>query len=278
MVIYSKTDVKERLTPFIEWLKVMKNLDKPVAVQYSAGYDSSFLIFILNYIGVKVVPIFFDDKEAEYFYKKKPCMEKFMVTIDLYNKCVILDYPHTCKMTYNDRINYISGWKMGMQTLSMSYCQKEGINSLCFGYINDNADDTVYRDESLESIEKITNLFNELYGNFGEVHTYNPMANLNKSDIIYIGNVLGMPVKYTITCADPMYYANMHCGHCGLCKKRIYGFSKALVHDTVNYFKPVEVTDEMFAEMELTSYEYDSSGYFELGNVVLTLKEMAGTL
>jgi hypothetical protein len=155
MVIYSKTDVKERLTPFIEWLKVMKNLDKPVAVQYSAGYDSSFLIFILNYIGVKVVPIFFDDKEAEYFYKKKPCMEKFMVTIDLYNKCVILDYPHTCKMTYNDRINYISGWKMGMQTLSMSYCQKEGISSLCFGYINDNADDTVYRDESLESIEKI---------------------------------------------------------------------------------------------------------------------------
>jgi 7-cyano-7-deazaguanine synthase len=59
-----------------------------------------------------------------------------------------------------------------------------------------------------------------------------PLLQKSKSDVIKLGQELGVPYQDTWSCYDD---GDLHCGRCGACQNRIQGFFRANIVDPTQY-------------------------------------------
>lgn len=71
-----------------------------------------------------------------------------------------------------------------------------------------------------------------------------PFAALDKADVIRLGERLGVPLEYTLSCMNPttpeprQAGLPMHCGVCSKCRERRDAFAEAGVIDRTSYASP----------------------------------------
>jgi 7-cyano-7-deazaguanine synthase len=67
-----------------------------------------------------------------------------------------------------------------------------------------------------------------------------PFAALHKEDVIRLGDQLGVPLEYTLSCMNPVDdVLPVHCGLCSKCRERRDAFARAAVDDRTLYANPV---------------------------------------
>lgn len=114
-------------------------------------------------------------------------------------------------------------------SMAVGYAQSIGANSVCFGAHH--SDRGVYPDcrkefvEAFETAERLAN------GN-PDLKVEAPFINMDKSEIVKLGNELGVPFELTWTC----YKGNgIHCGMCSACKERKRAFLESRINDPTQY-------------------------------------------
>ena len=60
-----------------------------------------------------------------------------------------------------------------------------------------------------------------------------PFVRMDKSEVIRLGQALGVPLQLTLSCMQPR--DGIHCGRCSKCRERIDAFRKAGVVDPTTY-------------------------------------------
>ncbi|NBX52621.1 MAG: 7-cyano-7-deazaguanine synthase QueC [Proteobacteria bacterium] len=94
------------------------------------------------------------------------------------------------------------------------------------------------RIEYIEAFQKMANLAcASTVENKGKITIHTPLINLKKSEIIRLGNNLGVDYSITHSCYDPILldHKNYACGKCDSCRIRLDGFSKAGLKDNIFY-------------------------------------------
>jgi 7-cyano-7-deazaguanine synthase len=65
-----------------------------------------------------------------------------------------------------------------------------------------------------------------------------PFAAMHKSDVIRLGESLGVPFELTLSCMQPSN--GRHCGRCSKCRERRDAFVEARIDDPTSYaVKPI---------------------------------------
>jgi 7-cyano-7-deazaguanine synthase len=92
------------------------------------------------------------------------------------------------------------------------------------------------RPEFLEAYEKMANIGTKagVTGNGFKIHA--PLINMKKSEIIKLGNSLGVDYSLTHSCYDPDFNG-LSCGECDSCLIRKNGFTEAGIPDPTRYKK-----------------------------------------
>jgi 7-cyano-7-deazaguanine synthase len=94
------------------------------------------------------------------------------------------------------------------------------------------------RKEFIDAYEKMANLAcASAVQNKGKIKIHTPLIDLKKSQIIKIGEQLGVDYSITHSCYDPIeinqkFYS---CGKCDSCKIRLKGFKDAGLNDKIKY-------------------------------------------
>lgn len=60
-----------------------------------------------------------------------------------------------------------------------------------------------------------------------------PFLRMDKSEVIRLGQALGVPLQLTLSCMQPR--GGIHCGRCSKCRERVDAFRKAGVVDPTTY-------------------------------------------
>ena len=84
------------------------------------------------------------------------------------------------------------------------------------------------REEFIDSFQKMT----RLSLNNPEMNISSPFAKLKKSEVVKIGNSLGVPFELTWSCYDGN---QKHCGKCSACRERKNAFYEVGITDPTQY-------------------------------------------
>jgi 7-cyano-7-deazaguanine synthase len=67
-----------------------------------------------------------------------------------------------------------------------------------------------------------------------------PFAGMHKEEVIGLGDRLGVPLEFTLSCMNPSHdIIPVHCGLCSKCRERRDAFAAAAVEDRTTYAHPV---------------------------------------
>lgn len=135
------------------------------------------------------------------------------------------DVPHydTLKATIVPNRNSI------FLSIAIGYAASIGANCVFFGAHH--SDRGVYPDcraefvEAFQSAERLANDNPDLIVDA-------PFAHMDKSDIVRLGNELGVPYQKTWSCYKG---GKLHCGVCSSCRERKRAFSQSGVSDPIRY-------------------------------------------
>lgn len=100
-------------------------------------------------------------------------------------------------------------------------------------YIGAHADDAArdaYPDCSKAFIDSMADAVR--IGTYDKVNLEAPLVGLAKSEVVRMGDVLGVPFGHTWSCYKG---ENLHCGVCPTCRSRKEAFQKAGIHDPTVY-------------------------------------------
>lgn len=116
-------------------------------------------------------------------------------------------------------------------SIAIGYAQSLGVNNVLYGAHY--SDRGIYPDcrkefvNAFEAAEKIANDNNDL-------RIEAPFVDMQKSQIVSLGDQLGVPLEDTWSC-----YAgtDLHCGACSSCRERKRAFAESKVNDPTRYLK-----------------------------------------
>jgi 7-cyano-7-deazaguanine synthase len=93
------------------------------------------------------------------------------------------------------------------------------------------------RPEFIQAFERMANLATKA-GVEGRthVHIHTPLIQLSKSEIIKLGEAIGLDFRLTHSCYDPDQQGRA-CGLCDSCRLRLKGFAEAGMQDPIEYSK-----------------------------------------
>jgi 7-cyano-7-deazaguanine synthase len=108
--------------------------------------------------------------------------------------------------------------------------QAEGFSELYFGAHAEDAQNWAYPDCTPEFIGAMANAI--YIGTYHKVRLCTPLEWLTKTEVVALGDVLGVPFHLTWSC-----YAGgeKHCGTCPTCRARHQAFYDAVVDDPTEY-------------------------------------------
>jgi 7-cyano-7-deazaguanine synthase len=122
---------------------------------------------------------------------------------------------------------YLAGRNIVLLSKAAIYCAQHAIGRIALGPLAGNPFPDV-TPEFLSAMARALSL-----GLAFEITIAAPFAGLHKSDVIRLGQGVGVPLHLTLSCMNPRN--SMHCGECSKCRERRDAFSEADVVDTTRY-------------------------------------------
>ncbi len=220
---------------------------KKAVIILSGGLDSSTLAYYLHHQGYALVCISFyygqkQKKELEsasivaknlqaghqiidLTFMQKHLLSSSLVNPDLANP----------KQEYNKEnmmITVVPNRNSMMLSLAWSIACVENANLVAFGAHS--GDNHVYADcrpDYVNAMDLALRL-GTIDSRRDDLHLEAPFNNFSKTDIVRLGEKLGVPFVNTWSCYDG---EKIHCGLCGTCRQRKQAFIDAGVNDPTSY-------------------------------------------
>ena len=87
-----------------------------------------------------------------------------------------------------------------------------------------------------DNSKEFLNAFNNVLevGSFDKIKIEAPLIDMNKTDIVKLGNDIGAPMDLSYSCYKGF---EDHCGVCESCMRRIRAFNNANIEDKTVYMK-----------------------------------------
>jgi 7-cyano-7-deazaguanine synthase len=122
---------------------------------------------------------------------------------------------------------YLPGRNLVLLSKAAIHCAQRGIARIAIGTLAGNP------------FPDATTDFNNTFANaVSLVHAHKvaidaPFTHMHKSDVIRLGNQLGVPLEQTLSCMNPR--DGLHCGECSKCRERRDAFREVGVPDLTRY-------------------------------------------
>jgi 7-cyano-7-deazaguanine synthase len=219
--------------------------ESKIVVILSGGMDSTTMLYDLFEDGdndiVGVLSFNYGQKhKKELLYAEKTC-RKLGLEHQIINLSSIKPFLKS-SLTSNSKIpegNYadenmkqtvVPNRNMIMLSIATAYAISKGARKVFYGAHA--GDHTIYPDcrpEFIEAVNRVT-----MICDWTPIEIIAPYINLNKSDIVSIGQKLHVPYKDTWTCYKGKVLA---CGKCGSCTERLEAFANNGIKDPIKYEK-----------------------------------------
>lgn len=123
---------------------------------------------------------------------------------------------------------WVPGRNIVFTAIATSFAESIGASKIIVGWDYEEAN--TFPDNSKEFLESFNNLLN--IGSPDDIEVVAPAINLNKDDIVKLGDKNNCPMEISYSC----YTGNdKHCGICESCMRRKRGFKKAGIKDLTEY-------------------------------------------
>lgn len=209
----------------------------------SGGLDSTTCLYWAKDIYREVEALTFNygskHNDMEYSYAKKTC-EKLGVKLtridlgfmDKYFKSDLLqsggDIPEGYYTAENMKSTVVPFRNGIMLSIAAGFAESNGCDVLVLG--NHSGDHAIYPDCRPEFIEGIKKAIYE--GTEKHIEVVSPFCDMSKTDIVEVGDKLGVDFRLTYSCYKG---GEKHCGKCGTCTERKEAFRLAGVEDPTEY-------------------------------------------
>lgn len=122
---------------------------------------------------------------------------------------------------------YLTGRNLILISKAAVYCAQHRLSRIAIGTLAGNPfpDATP---EFFSALSKATAL-----GLAHEIAIDTPFLQMHKSDVVRLGNELGVPLELTLSCMNPR--DGLHCGECSKCRERRDAFREAGIEDPTGY-------------------------------------------
>ena len=207
-------------------------MDKKTVLVMSGGLDSTTLLYKLLQEGKQVQAISFNygqrhSKELD--MAKKTC-DKLNVPHKVIDISFIKELISKSSLTSDDiavpdghyshetmKITVVPNRNMIMASIAIGYAVNLDYDEVALGVHA--GDHTIYPDcrpEFIEALRKIAAI-----SNFKPIEIYTPFLNISKTDVVTLGNMLGVDYSLSWTCYKGL---EKPCGKCGSCTERAESF------------------------------------------------------
>jgi len=122
---------------------------------------------------------------------------------------------------------YLTGRNIILLSKAAIHCAQRGLSRIAIGPLAGNP----FPDATMEFFETMARALS--LGLAQEIAIDAPFAQLHKSDVIRLGQELGVPMDLTLSCMNPR--GGLHCGQCSKCRERRDAFHEAGVADPTRY-------------------------------------------
>lgn len=122
---------------------------------------------------------------------------------------------------------YLTGRNIVLLSKAAIHCARLGISRIAIGPLAGNP----FPDATAEFFIAMARSLS--LGLAHEIAIDAPFAQLHKSDVIRLGQALGVPMDLTLSCMNPR--DGLHCGQCSKCRERRDAFREARVTDATRY-------------------------------------------
>ena len=122
---------------------------------------------------------------------------------------------------------YLIGRNLVLLIKAAIHCAQRGISAIAIGTLAGNP----FPDATHEFFSTLARAMS--LGLAHEVAIQAPFMHMHKSDIIRLGQELGVPLELTLSCMNPR--DGLHCGECSKCRERRDAFRGAGVGDPTMY-------------------------------------------
>ena len=112
--------------------------------------------------------------------------------------------------------------------IANSFAESEGADIIIVGWDLEEA--VTFPDNSKEFLNAFNNVLK--VGSFDEIKIEAPLINMNKIEIVNLGNDIGAPLNLSYSCYKGF---EAHCGVCESCMRRKRAFKKANIEDKTFY-------------------------------------------
>lgn len=230
-------------------------------LQFSGGLDSTVAGFFLKASGMKIHALYFDVGKENQKEVAKLLAEKY------FQELTIIDISDIFKNLTSLNMKYIPGYRMIMNTISLSFCEKLGLHRIYTGEMpySDDPNGEEHFGEFLigdrnfadyqdcapfrrDLAELFTRYSSGVEQTLPQTSNYfmfvDPFLGMSKSNLIHIGASLGVPFERTLSCQElsrSFFTENhpwTHCGSpsCYFCVERQKAFRAAEIVDPTEYY------------------------------------------
>ena len=212
-------------------------------VVLSGGLDSTTALYWAKkeYDEVETITFNYGSKhnDIENDYAKKTCeklgVKNTVIKLDFMNqyfKSDLLksggDIPEGYYTEENMKSTVVPFRNGIMLAIAAGFAESNDCDVLVLG--NHSGDHAIYPDCRPEFIDGIAKAI--LAGTAKGIKVVSPFCNISKTDIVKIGDELGVDFSLTYSCYKGK---ETHCGKCGTCTERIEAFKLAGVQDPTKY-------------------------------------------
>lgn len=221
-----------------------------VLVVLSGGLDSTTALYWALKQGYEVEALTFNygskHNEQENQYAKKTCeklgIKDTVIPMDFIGKYFKSDLlksggeiPEGYYTAENMKSTVVPFRNGIMLAVAAGFAESNGCEAIVLG--NHSGDHAIYPDcrpEFIEGMEKAISC-----GTEKNIKLISPFCNISKTDIVKLGNELGVDFSLTYSCYKGK---EKHCGKCGTCTERKEAFEQAGVADPTEYEEENEVS------------------------------------
>ena len=212
-------------------------------VVLSGGLDSTTALYWAKkkYGNVETITFNYGSKhnEIEISYAKKTCekigVKNTVINLDFINKHFKSDLlksggdiPEGYYTAENMKSTVVPFRNGIMLAISAGFAESNDCDVLVLG--NHSGDHAIYPDCRAGFISGIATAIYE--GTAKHIETMSPFCEMSKTDIVKLGNELGVDFSLTYSCYKGQ---EKHCGKCGTCTERKEAFEQAGVKDPTDY-------------------------------------------
>ncbi len=123
---------------------------------------------------------------------------------------------------------WVPGRNIVFTAIANSFGESMGAEIIIVGWDLEEA--ATFPDNSKEFLNAFNNVLK--VGSFDKIKIEAPLIDMNKIDIVKLGNDIGAPMNLSYSCYKGF---EKHCGVCESCMRRIRAFNNAKINDTTVY-------------------------------------------